>query len=330
MVAVFGNTKAIVLSLVFSVCFFSPATEAVAQAPKESPETLLLVVGAPGAAEFEEEFLEAAEQWEKLSKARKWQLVRIDQSKSDTTARDQLKSSIEENVTAARLWIVMLGHGTFSRNVAKFNLVGPDVSSKELKSWLAPVTSQIVLINCSSASAPFVPELADPKRIVLTATKSGSEYNYARFGKYFAKAASDLKNDIDHDKEVSLLEAFLAASDEVERFYQQAGRLSTEHALLNDNGDKAGTTADFYRGIRPAKESQAGKIDGALAARIILISSPEAIEFPKELKARRTAIELEIDKLRGRKSFLAENDYLNQLEKLFLQLAELYDEAEAK
>ncbi len=319
-----------VRALIFSVCFFSSAAQAVGPAPKESRETLLLVVGAPGAAEFGEEFLEASEQWEKLAEARKWKLERRDQAKSDKTAREQLKSSIEENASAPRLWIVMLGHGTFSRNIAKFNLVGPDVSSKELKSWLTPVTSQIVLINCSSASVPFVPELADRRRIVLTATKSGSEYNYARFGKYFAKAASDLKNDIDHDKEVSLLEAFLAASDEVERFYQQAGRLSTEHALLNDNGDKAGTTADFYRGIRPAKESLEGKIDGALAARIILISSPEAIGFPEEMEARRTAIESEIDKLRSRKSFLAENDYLDQLEKLMLQLAELYDEAEEK
>jgi len=260
--------KTAVWALVVSVCFMSSAAQVVAQAPKESRETLLLVVGAPGAAEFEEEFLEAAEQWQKLAESRKWELVRIDQAKSDKTARDQLKSSIEKSVTAPRLWIVMLGHGTFSRNIAKFNLVGPDVSSKELKSWLAPVTSQIVLINCSSASAPFVPELADPKRIVLTATKSGSEYNYARFGKYFAKAARDLKNDIDHDKEVSLLEAFLAASDEVERFYRQAGRLSPENAMLHDNGDKAGQTADSSRGIRHARERPEGKIAGAWAARI--------------------------------------------------------------
>ena len=56
--------------LLFSACFFSSIPQAVAQAPKEPRETLLLVVGAPGAAEFEEEFLEAAEQWEKLAEAR--------------------------------------------------------------------------------------------------------------------------------------------------------------------------------------------------------------------------------------------------------------------
>jgi hypothetical protein len=34
----------------------------------------------------------------------------------------------------------------------------------------------------------------------------------------------------------------------VAEFYEADGRLATEHALLDDNGDSLGTPADFFRG----------------------------------------------------------------------------------
>ena len=52
----------------------------------------------------------------------------------------------------------------------------------------------------------------DRTGVVLTATKSGDEINFARLGDYLSQAILDLSSDLDKDSQVSLLEAFLKAS----------------------------------------------------------------------------------------------------------------------
>ena len=104
--------------------------------------------------------------------------------------RQQLQAAIESSTGSqtSPLWIVFIGHGTFTRGVAKFNLRGPDVTAEELDQWLQPHTRPVVVVNCASASGPFVNRLSGKNRIVVAATKSGTEQNFARFGKYFAQA----------------------------------------------------------------------------------------------------------------------------------------------
>lgn len=291
-------------------------------------ESVLVVVGAAGAPEFEEEFAAWADQWQTLASRQSWNLTRIENEKDELSPKEQLKAAIEARSESRRLWIVMLGHGTFGKGVAKFNLSGPDVSAKELSTWLRPVQSEVVVVNCSSSSAPFLTELAAKDRIIVTATKSGSEFNFSRFGKYLSQAVNDPSVDIDHDNEVSLLEAFLAANNGTQRFYSEETRLASEHALINDNGDKVGTTGDFYRGVRPIKESDEGEIDGAIASRIILMASEENAQFPPALDDERRSIERQIDKLRTQKSILQTDTYYDELETLLLKLAAVYDEAE--
>ncbi len=292
-------------------------------------DAMIVVIGAGGSSEFEGEFDAWAEQWELLAKRQHWSAATIHNSEDSVQPKELLRLAIEARADARRLWIVLLGHGTFARNVAKFNLVGPDVSAPELRQWLSSLDSQVVVVNCSSSSGPFLTELAGQRRVLVTATRSGSEMNYARFGKFLSGAVNDARVDIDHDKEVSLLEAFLAASSQTERFYLDDSRLATEHALLNDNGDKVGTSADFYRGIRPVKEGKDGlAIDGGSASRLILLTSPDNPVFTAELDEKRSALEQQLEVLRGKKRLLARDDYFEQLEALLLQLAEVYDQAE--
>ncbi len=97
------------------------------------------------------------------------------------------------------------------RKCCKFNLVGPDVSASELNEWLKPVSARCVIINGASSSGPFVTALSGANRLVVTATKSGSEQNFARFGGFLSGTLQGQSADLDHDEEVSLLEAFLAA-----------------------------------------------------------------------------------------------------------------------
>ncbi|MEO8272022.1 MAG: hypothetical protein ABI557_20095, partial [Aureliella sp.] len=228
-----------------------------------------------------------------------------------------------------RLWIVLIGHGTSVGGNAKFNLTGPDVSASEISAWIEPLSCPLVMVNCSSASAPFLPELSGSQRMVITATSSASEINYSRFGKYFAQSLEDLSVDIDHDLEVSLLEAFLAAGVLTEQFYSDDARLSTEHALLDDNGDQRGTGSNFFRGLRHVKSGKKGEaVDGALAARVILYSSPAAPQLSPEQVQQRQLIEEQLDALRGNKPQLNQAEYYRLLEKLLLELAAIYEAAE--
>ncbi len=223
----------------------------------------------------------------------------------------------------------MIGHGTFTRGVAKFNLRGPDVSATELAQWLQSCKRPIVIINCASASGPFVNRLSGENRIVVTATKSGTEHNYARFGEYFARAIASPDSDLDHDDEVSVHEAFLRASAEVRQFYDTEARILTEHALIDDNGDGKGTPASMFRGVRANAVAKDGaKLDGPTAARVTLSPAGTRLPFtPDELKER-ASIEEELDALRARKGKLSEQEYDTELEPLMLRLAKLYEAAE--
>jgi len=308
----------------------------------EEPEHLIVVVGAAGSDEYANVFSGWAEPWRKLATDRDWKLTYIaDPTNNSPTAqaepapsavsqRETLRQAIEMHQgSSARLWLVMLGHGTFSGKSAKFNLVGPDVSADELAEWLKPLSAPMAIINCSSASAPFLTALAAPNRVLVTATRSGGEMNFSRFGQYLSQTIHDLSADVDHDLEVSLLEAFLAATARTARFYREESRLTTEHALLDDNGDRVGMSGDFYRGARPVKSAKGGNVDGEVAKRIILYSSPDAPHFTPDLESRRTEIEAQIDALRTQRAEFSEASYFDQFEHLILQLSKVYAEAEA-
>ena len=108
----------------------------------------------------------------------------------------------------------------------------------------------------------------------MTATKSGMERNQTEFPSYFVEAFAEDKADADKDQRVSMLEAFLYARREVERFYEKGRLLATEHAILDDDGDGAGTAA-------PA--ATAGQATGRWRARC---SSAEAAERAPRTGAR--------------------------------------------
>ena len=60
----------------------------------------------------------------------------------------------------------------------------------------------------------------------------------------FIQALTAPAADVDKNGRISLLEAFIYASRLVAQHYEQAGTLSTEHAMLDDTGDgKAATPA---------------------------------------------------------------------------------------
>lgn len=322
-------------------CFPAPS---LAGNPDPRP-TLILVRGAGGEAEFEQAFTVEAARWREAAGKGNLKLVEIGadevaekpgEAKSEqppaATDRARLEQAIaaERGATSAELWLVFLGHGTFDGRTARFNLRGPDVSPEELATWLAGVERPLAILNCSSASGPFLPVLSGPNRVVITATRSGAEHNYARFGDHLSRTIADPTADLDKDGQTSLLEAFLVASRGVADFYGQANRLATEHPLLDDNGDRLGTPPEWFRGVRATKAPASGQqVDGRRAHQWRVVPSVLDQHLPPELRKERDDLELAIFALRDRQAELPDDAFFQQLEVLALQMAELDERAEA-
>jgi hypothetical protein len=292
--------------------------------------TVILAVGAAGEDEFGTNFLRQAGLWERACAQGECRCITLGLAPSPKSSDyDALKETLaaQPKEGLLPLWLVLIGHGTFDGKEAKFNLRGPDVSAGELALWLRPFRRPLAVINTASCSAPFLNLLSATNRVIITATRSGHEQNYTRFGQYLAEALTDPGADLDKDGQVSLLEAFLTASHQAAEFYKLQGRLVTEHALLDDNGDGLGTPADWFRGLRAIKKPKdnAG-LDGLLAQRFCLVPSPSERKLTPEQRSRRDTLERAVLLHREKKGQMKDEDYYRQLENLLLPLARFYQE----
>ena len=214
-----------------------------------------------------------------------------------------------------RVFVILIGHGNPRGDGAAFNLPGPDISATELAAALAGLDEQlVVVVNTASASGPFINALSADNRIVITATSSGREYYTTLFGDYFVAAFAEAGADTDKDERVSMLEAFAFARRETQREYDKEKQLSTEHALLDDNGDGEGS--------RDPGELEA---DGALASRVYLQQPPTlalgASAQLVEMMQRKQDLEQSISDLKRQRQQLPRADYYSQLEALLVDLA---------
>ena len=300
-----------------------------AQDSSPSEPEIVLVVGAAGAPEYGQQFEQWSEQWTAVAEKASAKLTQI---AGANDSRERLEKVIKDLSPTGEhpVWLVLLGHGTFSGNVAKFNLAGPDVSAKDLAAWLKPIQRPVVVVNCSASSAPFINQLSANNRVIVTATRSGGEHNFARFGKHFAEAIASAESDLDHDDEVSVHEAFVRASAEVQRFYDAEARLMTEHALIDDNGDSRGTPATMFRGSKTIAQAKEGSVDGKLSRRISLATTGNVLSLTDDELKQRTGLENQIEQLRGKKETLTTEQYDAQLHPLMLALAKIYAAAEAR
>ena len=290
--------------------------------------SMLVVVGAAGETEYGEQFVASADLWKRAGTNGGFQISVIGEGGSGNGDRALLLNSLTNELrqSVEELWIVFIGHGTFDGRAAKFNLRGPDISADELAAALKPCKRPLAVIDCASASGPFINALSAPGRVIITATRSGYEENVTRFGNYLARDVADPAADLDKDGQTSLLEAFLMASRQTQDFYKDAGRLATEHALIDDNGDGLGTPADFFRGVRAVKKAANGKtVDGVRAHQMNLVRGANEQELSPALRARRDEMEAQLSALRDRKSQMNENEYYNQLEKILVGMAKLYE-----
>lgn len=214
------------------------------------------------------------------------------------------------------VYIVLFGHGSFDGQAARFNLPGPDITAVDFNTMIRRVPARnVVFVNTSSSSGPFVEALSAQGRTIITATRSGAEQFTTLFGGYFVEAFSSDMADADKNGRISMLEAFQYAKAEVARAYEREGLLATEHAMLDDNGDKSGSQTPAATGA-----------DGKLAAAMSLGSAADAAPLPEDPKLRalyleRRDLERRVESLRLLKDSMPPAKYTSELERLVTDLA---------
>jgi hypothetical protein len=219
------------------------------------------------------------------------------------------------------VFIVLLGHGTYDGDVAKFNLVGPDLTAKDWTDLIAGVQGRVTLVNTTEASSPFLESLTAKGRVVITATDSPAQKYATVFPEYFVKAMKEVSTDLDKNGRTSIYEVFTAASAAVKQHYEQRGQLTTERALLDDNGDGKG------------REATAEGPDGGIA-RIAYLDSEVAAESTNPelagLVRRRRALEQQAEEHKQLKGVMPDAEWNTQFEKLMLELAQVSAEIRKK
>ena len=214
-----------------------------------------------------------------------------------------------------QLSIVMIGHGSSTDDSAKFNIVGPDITGVEFAALLQTFNQQdLVIINTISAGYEFSRSLSARGRVVLSATRSRAERYDPMFAQYLIDALDSRAGDRDKNERISVLEAYIFASQSVLTWYSDQGRLPTERAVLDDNGDGVFSL-----------EPGSGIGDGALAE-IAYFDLSRATETKQSAEAQRLHTEMQnlersIFLLRGQKANYLEEDYWQQLETLLIELA---------
>jgi len=237
--------------------------------------------------------------------------------------RQVLERAAQESKPEDSIVVMLIGHGTFDGSEYKLALPGPDLSASELAALLNKNRAERQLVvNMTSSSGASLEALRKEGRIVIAATKSGTQRNVTVFPRYWAKALRDPSADTDKNEAISALEAFRYASAKTAAFYEAQRRLATEHPVMDDAGTGAGV-----------RDPSGEKGEGRLAAAFTLLrfgAAQAAAQDPakQKLLARREQIEQEIDRLKYQKAAIPADEYKKELTKLLLELARIQEEIE--
>lgn len=238
------------------------------------------------------------------------------------TAVRQAVAEVRKQIAPDDLFLViLLGHGTYDGEVAKFNLVGPDLNASDWAKMFEGMPGRLVLINTTESSFPFLAELSAKGRVVITATDS-SEQRYATvFPDYLVRALKEASTDLDKNGRTSIYEVFATTSIAVRQHYEQRGMLTTERAVLDDNGDKLG------------REDQITGPDGAIARNVALEAlNPLEASDPAvaALLRRRRELEVMAEALKLKKGEMPQPEWDAEFEKLMIDLARVSREIRQK
>jgi len=130
------------------------------------------------------------------------------------------------------------------------------------------------------------------------------------FYEHFLEALQNAAADEDKDQKVSIWEAFKYATEALDRFYKEQGRLATEHPQISDNGAEP---VDLK-----AKEPPViARVTTFNVDRPVTVSDPKLQGLLNEKKE----LEQKIEALRIAKPTLSQEEFDKQMEDLAVKLA---------
>jgi len=220
--------------------------------------------------------------------------------------------------------LYLIGHGSYDEYDYRFNIPGPDFTAAQLGEMLSKIRCERqAVINMTSASGGSHPLLRKKGRVVITSTSAGQERNFSVFARYFVAAMQDASADADKNDSISAMEAFRYATRELTRYYETQKRLATEHPMIEDKGEGDGV-----------REANAENGEGLLASATPLLrlgSQAAALDSPelRELRARKRQTEESIEQLKYQKASMDSQEYMQHLEKLLVDLAQVQQHLDA-
>jgi len=271
----------------------------------------LTVAGLGGEPDYEQRFQMLATDTDKLLRDSPGSDKVVETLKGADATRAKLEAALAKIAAQAKpadaFVLMMIGHGTFDGTEYKFNLPGPDISAPELAVLLnrIPAARQLV-VDMTSASGGATDSLKKDGRVIITATKSGSEKNATVFARFWVEALRDPAADTDKNQAITALEAFKYAQTKTVAFFADQKHLATEHAVLADEPHAAAFTLVRF---------------GSAAT---TVTDPAR----RALMAQKEEIENKIDALKYQKDLMDADDYRKQLTTLLLQLARLQEAIE--
>lgn len=276
------------------------------------------IAGLGGAPEYETQFEKWATDLDHELKANGPEAHVFTLSGASAT-REAIKQALDGIAAEAKpedsVALLLIGHGSFDGTDYKFNIPGPDITAGELAHLLngIPARRQLV-VNMTSCSGASIPALVRKDRIVITATKSGTEKNATIFARYWVDALKDPGSDTDKNGTVSALEAFHYAQSKVAAYFESEKLLATEHALLSDSG-----SVDAVRDPKP--ENGQGLKAAAFPVMRADVEAKSIAPAKQKLVTRKEDLEARIDRLKYQKAAMSPDEYKQQLTQLLLELA---------
>ncbi|MGE5569692.1 MAG: hypothetical protein ACM3S5_11710 [Rhodospirillales bacterium] len=267
--------------------------------PASAATLYLTVAGLGGEPEYEQRFAAWAQEIDKYVKA---SAARVETLHGPNATRDRIRAALESIARDAgpqdAFVLMLIGHGTWDNVEYKFNLPGPDISSGELATLLDRIRARQLIVNMTSASGACIEAWSKPNRVVITATKSGTEKNATLFARFWVEALREPSADTDKNETVSAAEAFRYAEQKTAKFYESQKRLATEHARMEGDAASSFIVARF------------GQASAAL-------NDPAK----RKLLERREQLEQKIDELKLQKAAMPSAEYRKQLTALLIELA---------
>ena len=173
---------------------------------------LLVITGVPGDEEHAQKFqtwattfIDAAKKKDAVPDAN---ITSLSDKQSTRAGVEKAFADLASRVRPGdAVFILLLGHGSFNGTQAFFNLPGPDLTVEEWNKLLTKLPAQrIAFVNTASSSGAFLPTIAAPGRVIVTATKTGGERNETQFPEFFVAAYNDPAADRDRNGHVSVAE----------------------------------------------------------------------------------------------------------------------------